>query len=60
MKMSMFHMYVASCVPDGGIYHYICKSGHCNCAGNNTCNTASRRNCNHSLTARSQRFPDPF
>ena len=27
MKMSMFHMYVASCVPDGGIYHYICKNG---------------------------------
>ena len=22
-----FHMYVASCVPDGGIYHYICENG---------------------------------
>lgn len=25
--MRGFHMYVASCVPDGGIYHYVCKNG---------------------------------
>lgn len=25
--MTGFHMYVASCVPDGGIYHYVCKNG---------------------------------
>lgn len=25
--MCAFHMYVASCVNDGGIYHYICENG---------------------------------
>ena len=25
--MRGFHMYVASCVPDGGIYHYLYKDG---------------------------------
>lgn len=28
--MQTFHMYVASCVPDGGIYHYICENGKLN------------------------------
>ena len=26
-NQNIFHMYIASCTPDGGVYHYLCRDG---------------------------------